>query len=74
VEHLDNTPIPLDKLFPGQKSPVKATWYSGTLHVTQGKVIRYVHAEFASQFERDVYVEIEEGKVVGEKAVENKRE
>ncbi len=55
-----------------QETPVKATWFSGTLHVTQGKMLRYVHAEFASQFERNVFIDIQNGKVTGERVQENK--
>ena len=74
VEHVDETPVPLAKVFPNQKPPIKATWYSGTLHVTQGKLLRCVHAGFGSTFERDVYIEIEKGKVTSEKVIENKAE
>ena len=74
VENLDQAQVPLSKVFTNQAPPIKATWYSGTLHVTQGKMLRYVHAEFASKFERDLYIEINNGKVVGERVVENKPE
>ena len=74
VENLDQAQVPLSKVFTNQAPPIKATWYSGTLHVTQGKMLRYVHAEFASKFERDLYIEIDNGKVVGERVVENKPE
>ena len=67
VEYLDKTPVPLTKVFTNQALPIKATWYSGTLHVAQGKMLRYVHAEFESKFERDIYIEIEQGKVRSEK-------
>ncbi len=72
VEHLDGTAVPLGKMFTNQVAPIKATWYSGTLHLTQGKMLRYVHAEFDSKFERDIYIEIENGKVKSEKVNENK--
>jgi hypothetical protein len=74
VEHLDRTPVPLSRVFTNQVPPIKATWYSGTLHVTQGKMLRYVHAEFQSKFERDLYFEIEKGEVTGEKVNENRAE
>ena len=72
VENLDQTQVPLSKVFTNQVPPIKATWYSGTLHVTQGKMLRYVHAEFESTFERDLYIEIVDGKVINERAQENK--
>jgi len=74
VQHLDRTPVPLSRVFTNQVPPIKATWYSGTLHVTQGKMLRYIHARFDSKFERDLYIEIVDGKVKSEKVRENKSE
>lgn len=74
LEQLDRTDVPLVKVFPGQIPPIKAAWFSGTLHLTQGKRLLYVHAEFESVFERDVFIEIREGKIISEKVKENKSE
>ena len=74
VENLDQTQVPLSKVFTNQAPPIKATWYSGTLQVTQGKMLRYVHAEFQSKFERELYIKIVDGKVKSESVNENKAE
>jgi hypothetical protein len=72
AEHVDGTQVQLTKVFTNQAPPIKATWYSGTLHVTQGKMLRYVHGRFASKFERNIYIKIKEGKVISEEVQENK--
>jgi len=72
VENLDQVQVPIPNIFINQVAPLKATWYSGTLHVIQGKMLQYVHAEFASEFERDLCIEIQDGRVTGETIKENK--
>lgn len=66
--------FPLDGVNPEWKSPVKASWFTGTLRIVQGKMLRYTHMGFQSVYERDLLIEVKEGKVVGEKAVDNTRE
>lgn len=53
----------LGELFPGYPNRVFAHWYSGTLRIPQGKEIEYVHAGFASEFERDLLIQVERGVV-----------
>jgi len=55
--------IPLVELFPGATGPVKATWFSGTLTVPQGKQIEYVHMGYGSRYERYLFLDIDKGKV-----------
>ncbi|MCP3669639.1 MAG: hypothetical protein GY814_04270 [Gammaproteobacteria bacterium] len=61
----DGTKITLETLFPGYPERVFAHWYSGTLRIPEGKRIEYVHMGYGSTFERDVFLEINEGVVTG---------
>lgn len=63
--------IPLAKIFSDGKSPIKATWYSGTLVIPRGKRLRYVHMGYRSVYEEDLLIQVEKGKVVGERVVKN---
>lgn len=63
--------FPLDGVNPEWKSPVKATWFTGTLRIVQGKMLNYRHMGFQSQYERDLFIEIKAGKVISEKVVDN---
>lgn len=65
--------IPLSKIFPGAKKPVKATWYSGTLLVPEGKMLDYVHMGYRSVYEKETRLTIENGKVTGTRTVKNKK-
>jgi hypothetical protein len=63
--------LPLDKLFPGKPQPVFADWYSGTLTVPRGKLVEYVHAGYASRYEKYLIMEIKEGVVVKQRIVKD---
>jgi hypothetical protein len=63
--------FPLDAINPEWKSPVRATWFTGTLRIVQGRMLRYTHMGFQSKYERDLSLQIEDGKVVGERVIEN---
>lgn len=61
----DGTPASLETLFPGYPERVFAHWFSGTLRIPQGKRLKYVHMGWASTFERDLFLDITHGVVVG---------
>lgn len=52
--------------------PLKATWFTGTLRIPQGEELRYVHMGFGSIYENDLFLEIEKGKLVSKRTVDNK--
>jgi hypothetical protein len=64
--------LPLDKLFPGKSQPVFADWYSGTLVMPRGKLVEYVHAGYASRYEKYLILEIKKGFVVKQYTVKDK--
>lgn len=60
----DGSEVTLGDLFHGFDSRVFAHWFSGVLSVPQGDVLKYVHMGFATMFERDLLISIEQGVVV----------
>jgi hypothetical protein len=67
----DGRTVAMDTFFPGGADRVFAQWYSGTLRVWQGKLLRYVHHGYASSYERDLLIEIENGVVTNIKGQQN---
>lgn len=55
----------LESVFPGFPDRVFAHWYTGTLRVPQGKILKYVHMGHESTFESDLLIAVERG-VIGE--------
>jgi hypothetical protein len=55
----------LEDVFPGFGDRVFAHWYSGTLRVPRGKLLRYVHGGWGSVYARDEMMQIERGVVRG---------
>lgn len=51
----------LELVFPDCSGRVFAHWFSGTLRIAQGKLLRYVHQAFESRHERDALIEVESG-------------
>jgi hypothetical protein len=60
----DDTEVTLGSLFPGYDSRVFAHWYSGVLSISQGDLVEYVHMGFASVYERDLLISVEQGVIV----------
>lgn len=60
----DGTEVTLGSLFPGYDSRVFANWYSGVLSIPQGDLVEYVHMGFASVYERDLLISVEQGVIV----------
>lgn len=48
----------------GAQLPMFAEWVSGQLRVGSGRVVRYVHADFGSRWEREVLLEVDAGRVI----------
>jgi len=63
--------IELSKVFPGQRGPIKAKWFFGTLRIPQGKPLKRVHMGYRSVYEKDLLIRIEQGRVVDVKTVSN---
>lgn len=59
---LDNkiVEIGLGYLFPN-KSRVFASWFNGTIRVPHGKVTKYIHARYFTEFEKEFNLEFKAG-------------
>lgn len=61
--------VGLEALFPGQKGPVAATWFTGKLRVPQGKVLKpYVPHPI---YEKYLMITVEKGRVVSQEIIDN---
>lgn len=54
-------PIPIDKIFPGEKLPIRAKWFSGTLVIPHGTMMEYVHMAYGSKFDHEIHIRVWEG-------------
>ena len=70
VPHDSLKEVGMDYLFPGQEK-VFADWYSGEIRIPQGKLLEYIHLGFASVYEKDLFLKIEAGQVVGKREIDN---
>lgn len=61
----DGSEATLETVFPGYPDRAFAHWYSGKLRIPEGKELEYVHMGYSSIFERDRFLMIEKGVVVG---------
>jgi hypothetical protein len=56
--------ISVATFFPDSPDRVFAHWYSGTIRILEGKLLRYFHGGYASIYERDLFLDVEQGVVV----------
>lgn len=61
--------ISLSDLCPVPSGGIPALWFTGELRIPDGELVEYVHAGWASGYERDLIVEVVAGQVVSEKIV-----
>lgn len=54
------------------EDPLLADWFSGVIRVPKGDLLHYVHMGFGSVYESELHVEIEKGKVVTSRVVDNR--
>jgi len=63
--------VDLTDMFPGYPDGVFAHWYTGEMRCPQGELLKYVHGGYASSYEKDLFIDVRQGVVVGERVVEN---
>ncbi|PXA04020.1 hypothetical protein DDZ13_08215 [Coraliomargarita sinensis] len=54
-----------------EELPLFADWYTGTLKIQMGELLKSVNQGFASIYEKDLFIEVENGKVISEKIRRN---
>ena len=47
-----------------EKSPVKATWFSGKLRIPRGNRLAFEHQGYDSRFEREIIITVDHGHVI----------
>lgn len=57
----DGTEASVASIFPDFPDRVFAHWYSGTIRIPQGQMLRYVHMGFGSTYELDLFLDLERG-------------
>lgn len=60
-EFEDGSPVSLGAVFPDFPDRVFAHWYSDTIRIPEGKLLKYVHMGFSSRYERDVFLSFRNG-------------
>jgi hypothetical protein len=68
--HLESGEITLADLFPGQ-ARVPATWFSGRLRVGMGGLVHYEHMGYASVYETELFLTVQQGRVIERRLVVN---
>lgn len=70
---IDNkfTEVSLQDVFPKFPEGLFAHWYSGELRCPRGKLLNYQHGGFMSTYEEDLFIEVRNGLVIGERVVVN---
>lgn len=65
--------VGIDYIFPehSEGDKIFADWYTGELRITKGKMLHYIHLGFASIYEEDIIIEIENGIVKNETVIKN---
>jgi hypothetical protein len=46
-----------------ENKPIFTYWFSGLLKIQQGNILKYVHAGYASTYERELHITVEKGLV-----------
>ena len=65
--------VGLNYLFPEQKQ-VFANWFNGEIRIPQGEMLEYVHMGYASLYDSDLFLVIENGILVNQYEVDNEAE
>lgn len=62
--------VGLEYLFPGHEK-VFADWFSGELRIPYGNLMKYVHQGYASLYEKELFLKIDNGIVTNEREIDN---
>jgi len=63
--------VGLEVLFPDYPDGVFAHWFTGELRCPSGALLNYVHGGYASTYEQDLFLRVQRGVVIEERAVVN---
>lgn len=63
--------VGLEYLFQGQNE-VFAEWFNGELRIPQGEMLQYIHMGYASIYEEDLFLDIQNGVLMSSRIVDNR--
>ena len=63
--------VGIEDLFPGFPDGIFAHWYTGQLRCPRGALLKYVHGEYFSTYEENLFIEVQRGVVMCEHIVRN---
>ena len=69
----DGTEASVATVFPDFPERVFAHWYTGTIRIPQGEMLKYFHAGYGSTYERDLFLEVVRGVVVSTRVQHNSK-
>lgn len=55
-----------------EQTPILADWFTGTLRIPMGNTLRYRHIKYGSVYEREMHIDIENGKVIQSRNIDNR--
>lgn len=67
----DGSQASLLDLFSQNPDGVWAEWFSGEVRCPKGKLLNYVHGDYDSVYEHDLFLEFKKGVLVHERLIEN---
>ena len=66
-------PVGVSHIFPG-RDYVFASWFTGSIRIPHGKMLKYAHAGYFSIFEKDLFMEFENGVLKNQYDIDNVKE
>lgn len=63
--------VDMNYLFPDQEK-VFAEWFTGEIRIPYGEMLQYYHIGYASVYEKELYLEFENGYLIGKREKDNK--
>jgi hypothetical protein len=67
----DGSEATLATFFPEFPDRVFAHWYTGTIRLPQGKLLKYVHMGYQSEYEDDFFLEVSKGVIMNTRICHN---
>ncbi len=66
-------PVGVSHVFPGRDYAF-ASWFNGSIRIPHGRMLKYAHAGFFSIFEKDLFMEFENGVLKNQYEIDNVKE
>lgn len=70
----DGSSVNIRTLFPNEEGPIFAQWYSGWLVLPEGNVLKYIHSDFETVYEREIHLYIDGGVLYEREEITNNLE